>query len=103
KVEKTTEAGTVVGTVRYMSSEQARGKAVDGRTDVFSLGVMLYEMITGCAPFEGESVADIIAAILQTRPLPLSTYLPEAPDELQRILSKALRKDSNERYDTMND
>ena len=102
-INETTEPGTVMGTVRYMSPEQARGQAVDARTDIFSLGVMLYEMVTGCAPFEGESIADIFAAILHEEPLPITDYSADIPKEFQRIVSKALRKDRRERYQEMND
>jgi eukaryotic-like serine/threonine-protein kinase len=102
-MQNTTEPGHVVGTVRYMSPEQARGKPLDGRTDIFSLGIIVYEMITGCAPFDGESIADILAAILQNEPLPLASHTPDLPEELQRVVSIALRKDSNERYQTMNE
>jgi serine/threonine protein kinase/tetratricopeptide (TPR) repeat protein len=101
-INETTEPGKVMGTVRYMSPEQARGQTVDARTDIFSLGVMLYEMITGCAPFEGESIADIFAAILHEEPLPIANYSADIPKEFQRIVSKALRKDRKERYQEMN-
>ncbi|HSF23528.1 MAG TPA: protein kinase, partial [Blastocatellia bacterium] len=100
-IKETTEPGKVMGTVRYMSPEQARGQTVDARSDIFSLGVMLYEMITGCAPFDGESVADIFAAILQQEPLPIANYLPDIPNELQRVVGKALRKDRDQRYQEM--
>ncbi|MFY9609839.1 MAG: protein kinase, partial [Blastocatellia bacterium] len=102
-IKETTEPGKVMGTVRYMSPEQARGQTVDARSDIFSLGVMLYEMITGCAPFHGESVADIFAAILQQEPLPIANYLPDIPNELQRVVGKALRKDRDQRYQEMTD
>ena len=93
-----TEPGTVMGTAHYMSPEQARGQAIDARTDIFSLGVVLYEMLAGRPPFEGGSPSDVIAAILKTEPAPLTQYVPEAPAELQWIVSKALRKDREERY-----
>jgi eukaryotic-like serine/threonine-protein kinase len=98
-----TEAGVVMGTAGYMSPEQARGQKVDARSDIFSLGVVLYEMITGNAPFEGATSSDVIAAILKTEPPPLGHYLPEAPGELARIVTKALRKDREERYQTIKD
>src|SRR5262249_55239415 len=98
-----TDSGTVMGTASYMSPEQARGQKVDVRTDIFSLGVTLYEMIAGCPPFEGVNALDVISAILQKEPAPLSQTAAEAPPELDRIVSKALRKDPEERYQTVRD
>src|SRR6266403_5462933 len=95
-----TKMGAVIGTVQYMSPEQARGLKVDPRTDIFSLGIMLYEMLAGRAPFAGQTTADIISVLLQKEPQPLSTLAPDAPAELQNIVSKALRKDRDERYQT---
>jgi serine/threonine protein kinase/tetratricopeptide (TPR) repeat protein len=97
---KNTEPGIVMGTVRYMSPEQARSKAIDGRSDIFSLGITLYEVITGRLPFEGESTADLLAEILHAEPRPIADYVADAPRELQRILSKALRKETRDRYQT---
>ncbi len=98
-----TETGVVMGTARYMSPEQARGQKVDARTDIFSLGVVLYEVLAGCAPFAGASASDVIAAILTTEPAPLSQHLPEAAPELERIVNKALRKDREWRYQAVKD
>src|SRR5262245_40734687 len=97
-----TESGVVMGTAPYMSPEQARGLEVDARTDIFSLGVVLYEMTTGRTPFEGVNVIDVMGAMLNREPAPLNAHAPNseeaAPAELQRIVSKALRKDRDERY-----
>jgi serine/threonine-protein kinase len=98
-----TDRGVIVGTTPYMSPEQARGLEVDGRTDIWSLGVVLYEMIEGRPPFEGETTSDVIAAILKTEPLPLTRYGPDVPAELERIVTKALRKDKEERYQAAKD
>lgn len=99
----TTEPGLLLGTLAYMSPEQARGKPVDARTDIFSFGILLYEMVTRRAPFEGETTSDIIAAILKTDPPPLFLHSPEAPDELERIVAKAIAKNQDERYQTAKD
>jgi serine/threonine protein kinase len=93
-----TDPGVVMGTARYMSPEQARGQEVDARTDIFSLGVVLYEMIAGQAPFTGETTSDVIVAILTSEPPPLTRTAPGVPADLQRIVSRALRKDREERY-----
>ena len=93
-----TNPGIVMGTVNYMSPEQARGLAMDARTDIFSLGVVLYEMVAGRVPFEGATISDVIVAILDKEPPPLSTYTNEASDDLQAIVSKALQKDKEDRY-----
>ncbi|MCI0387911.1 MAG: protein kinase [Acidobacteria bacterium] len=98
-----TEAGTVMGTVSYMSPEQARGLEVDERTDIFSLGVVIYEMITGRRPFEGATASDVIASILRSEPPPLTQYTPEAPDELEQIVAKVLAKKQEERYQSVKD
>src|SRR5262245_49517281 len=98
-----TDPGVVMGTAQYMSPEQARGLEVDARTDIFSLGVMLYEMIAGRLPFEGETKTDVIVSILEKEPAPLTRHAPEVPAELQRIVSKALRKDREERYQGVKD
>jgi eukaryotic-like serine/threonine-protein kinase len=96
-----TETGVVMGTARYMSPEQARGLTLDARTDIFSLGVVLYEMLAGQAPFTGETTADVITAVLQREPPPLARFAPDTPDALARITTKALRKDREERYQTI--
>ena len=95
-----TEQGTVMGTAPYMSPEQARALTVDPRTDIWSLGAVLYEMVGGRPPFEGPSTSDVIAAILGRQPFPLVRYRPEVPTELEWIIKKALRKDRDERYQT---
>ncbi|MBS1790745.1 MAG: alpha/beta fold hydrolase [Acidobacteria bacterium] len=97
-----TDPGIVMGTVNYMSPEQARGYSVDTRSDVFSLGVVLYEMLSGRAPFEGSTSSDVIVAILDREPARLSQSL-DLPAELERIVNKALRKDRDERYQTIKD
>ena len=98
-----TEPGTVMGTTAYMSPEQARGAEVDTRTDVWSLGVVLYEMVTGQEPFKSETASDTNAAILKTEPPPLSHLVPDIPGELERIVKKALQKDREERYQGVKD
>ena len=98
-----TTPGLVMGTLTYMSPEQARGLKVDARTDVWSLGVVMYEMIAGEPPFEGETPSDCISLILQKEPPPLARYAPDVPAELERIVTKALRKDREERYQTIKD
>lgn len=103
RLQINTAPGLVMGTVNYMSPEQARGKEVDGRTDIWSFGVVLYEMLTGQRPFSGETSSDVIAAILTSEPVPLNTYTTEAPAELQRIVRKALRKECDQRYQTVKD
>jgi len=95
-----TQQGIVIGTAPYMSPEQARGLAVDPRTDIWSLGAVLYETVSGRPPFEGPTVSDVIAAIIEREPLPLVRYRPEVPTELEWIVKKALRKDRDERYQT---
>jgi len=96
-----TRPGLVLGTARYMSPEQARGQNVDARADIWSLGVVLYEMVGGSPPFCGETPSDCIASILTTEPPPLSGVLPNVPLKLESILQKALRKKSDERYQTI--
>jgi serine/threonine protein kinase/tetratricopeptide (TPR) repeat protein len=99
-----TDPGTVLGTAAYMSPEQARGLEVDARTDIFSFGVLIYEMIAGRLPFEGSNTNEILASILSDKePSPLARYAREVPAELERIVSKALRKDREQRYQTARD
>ncbi len=95
-----TEPGIVMGTAPYMSPEQARGLGIDPRTDIWSLGVVLYEMVAGRPPFEGPTSSDVLVAILGREPVPLPRYRPEVPTELEWIVKKALRKDRDERYQT---
>src|SRR5205085_6992406 len=96
-----TRPGLVLGTAHYMSPEQARGQKVDARSDIWSLGVVIYEMVGGSPPFRGETPSDCIASILKTEPSPLSGVLREVPLKLESILQKALRKNSDERYQTI--
>jgi serine/threonine protein kinase len=98
-----TEPGVVVGTAAYMSPEQARGLLVDARTDIFSLGVVIYEMVAGQAPFGGATRSDLIVALLERDPRPLARFTPEAPAELERMVMKTLAKDREERYQTAKD
>jgi serine/threonine protein kinase len=99
----TTQAGMVMGSVSYMSPEQARGKEVDERTDIWSLGVVLYEMVTGRNPFAGETVSDSLAALIHIEPEPLGNYVEDAPEELQWIVRKTLRKKADDRYQNIKD
>ena len=93
-----TKAGALVGTVPYMSPEQARGALVDARTDVWSLGCLLYEMLAGRRPFTGETTTDILVAIVDRDPPPVSQLAPGVPDECNWIVAKMLRKNPQERY-----
>jgi len=90
--------GTVMGTAAYMSPEQARGVSVDERTDIWSLGVVLYEMVSGRPPFVGQTPTDVVVAIVEKDPPAISQFVTMAPSELERIVRKALRKDTDERY-----
>src|SRR6266480_3798775 len=96
-----TRPGLVLGTGHYMSPEQTRGQKVDARSDIWSLGVVIYEMVGGIPPFRGETPSDCIASILKTEPPPLSGVLSDVPLKLESILQKALRKNSDERYQTI--
>ena len=98
-----TAKGMILGTVNYMSPEQAKGERVDERTDIFSFGVLLYEMIAGRTPFAGNTMSETFANLINSEPQPLSRFAANIPDELQRIVSKMLRKNKDERYHTMKD
>ncbi|MCA1638214.1 MAG: protein kinase [Acidobacteria bacterium] len=102
KAEGTTP-GTIIGTASYMSPEQAKGKPVDARSDIFSFGVVLYESLSGKQPFEGENAMDVIGSILNKEPVPIQQLIPEVPQEIGRIISKTLKKDREERYQTAKD
>src|SRR5256886_12308491 len=93
-----TNLGSILGTVRYMSPEQACGAQVDKGTDIWSLGAVLYEMVTGHAPFTGDTPRETMSSILEMEPPPLTSYVARPPAELQQIISKTLRKDREERY-----
>ena len=96
--EGLTQTGTTVGTVAYMSPEQARGQEVDHRTDIWSLGVVLYEMLAGTPPFQGENLLAILNTILDTEPLSLSSARVEAPAVLEGIVTRMLSKSRQARY-----
>ena len=98
-----TAPGLVMGTVAYMSPEQARGKTTDERTDIWSLGVVLYEMISGRPPFSGDTKSDLIVSILATEPPPLLIQRPSVSDKLEHIVKKALTKDREQRYQVVKD
>src|SRR5687768_6069107 len=96
-----TAKGVIVGTVNYMSPEQAKGERVDERTDIFSFGAVIYEMMAGRTPFAGDSLSETFANLINAEPQPLSRFASNVPDELQRIVAKMLRKNTGERYQTI--
>lgn len=99
-IQVKTDPGTIMGTVNYMSPEQARGLEIDARSDIWSIGVVLYEMVARNAPFAGLTKNDVLASVLTSEPPPLSRFSPNVPSELQRIVRKTLRKDREDRYST---
>src|SRR5262249_15325336 len=98
-----TGSGVVIGTAAYMSPEQARGRPVDLRSDIFSLGAVIYEMVAQDKPFPGETPSDVLAAVLNPDPPLLSQVAPSTPAELVRIVNKTLRKDREQRYQSTKD
>lgn len=98
-----TEAGLVLGTTQYMSPEQARGIEVDARTDIWSLGCVLYEMIAARQPFHAPTTADVMSGILSREPDSLLPHMPDGPREYDRVVARALRKDREERYQSVKD
>jgi len=102
-IRPTTEEGTIVGTVAYMSPEQAEGKPLDARSDIFSFGAVLYEMVTGRRAFQGDTRASTLAALLKDDPRPASQITPDLPKELERVIRRCLHKDLGRRYQHMDD
>ncbi|MGD8415138.1 MAG: serine/threonine-protein kinase, partial [Candidatus Latescibacterota bacterium] len=100
---KLTKTGTTVGTISYMSPEQARGDRIDERADLFSLGVVLYEMLTGALPFPGDHEAAVVYSILNREPKPLADHGVDCPEAVQRVVDKALQKDPDDRFQTANE
>jgi serine/threonine protein kinase len=98
-----TAQGTLVGTFQYMSPEQVEGKEADGRSDIFALGAVLYEMATGKRAFEGKTTASVIAAVLERNPPPISSAQPMSPPTLDRIVSTCMAKDPHERFQNVHD
>jgi hypothetical protein len=101
--ERLTEDGAIVGTVPYMAPEQIEGRDVDARTDIFSFGVVLFEMVSGRRPFAGDSRASLMAAIVTAEPPPLSSLQPQAPASLERLILRCLAKDPDDRWQTARD
>ncbi len=93
-----TNPGMILGTASFMSPEQSRGRIVDGRSDIFSFGTLLYQMVSGRLPFTGENYVDVIASIIHKEPEPLADIAPQTPHDLQVVIRKCLRKDREERY-----
>ncbi|MEP7149920.1 MAG: protein kinase [Acidobacteriota bacterium] len=102
-IQNRTAQGVIMGTVNYMSPEQAKGETVDERTDIFSLGVVVYELLAGATPFQGKSASETFANVINAEPRALALKASNVSHELQRIVSKTLRKDKNDRYQTAND
>jgi len=100
---KITKTGAKVGTIAYMAPEQIRGEKVDARSDIFSFGIVLYEMLAGRLPFRGDNEAAMVYSIMDEDPQPLQKFLPDAPSELMHILNRALEKDREERYQTIHE
>ena len=98
-----TVEGSIIGTVSYMSPEQAQGKKVDTRSDIFSFGVVLYEMTTGARAFEGDSALTTLSAILRDETRPIAEFAPEAPPQLEMVIQRCLKKNPDERWQTMKD
>ncbi len=98
-----TVEGSIMGTVSYMSPEQAQGKKVDTRSDIFSFGVVLYEMVTGVRAFEGDSLLTTLSAILRDDARPVAEYAPDAPPQLEMVIARCLRKNPDDRWQTMHD
>ena len=100
---QSTTPGMIIGTADYMSPEQARGKPIDARSDIFSFGIVLYEMLSGKKAFAGETTMDALGAILHKEPAPISQLMPDVPQEIERIINKTLKKDRDGRYQTAKD
>src|SRR5262245_35537621 len=103
KIDTESSPGLVMGTLSYMSPEQAKGERLDARTDIFSLGVVMYEMVVGQSPFAAASSAETLAAILDREPKEMTQYARNVPSETERIVIKALNKNRDGRYQTAGD
>ena len=101
--ERLTEVGSIAGTVPYMAPEQIEGREVDGRTDIFAFGVVLFEMLSGRRPFAGDSRASLMAAIVAAEPPPLLSLQPQVPASLERVIRRCLAKDPEDRWQTARD